>query len=146
MASKESITACVAMLCESYRTKPTKATFMAFGEVFRDMDDSSIRKATYEVMRSDRVFMPAPGELLRLATDIEQRSRRAAITAWEHLKNFGRADELSARLADSLPYERNTIEWYTLGRSEFLESYVQAVRDTKLLSSKPDARRLKIEN
>lgn len=66
MASEKKIAAVVAMLCEAFNRKPTRATFKAYEIALSDIGDESLTEAGNQVLRSSSAFMPTPGQLRQL--------------------------------------------------------------------------------
>lgn len=66
MASKPKVAMVVAMLCEAFNRKPTKATYMAYEIALSDIGDDSLTEAGNQVLRASSAFMPTPGQLRQL--------------------------------------------------------------------------------
>lgn len=67
MATRQKIGAVVAVLCEAFNRKPSKATFTAYEAALSDVSDELLTKAGNAALVSSREFMPTPGQLRELA-------------------------------------------------------------------------------
>ena len=140
MADKQTITTVVAMLCEAFGVKPTKATYMAYGETLSDVPDDVLRRAAGSALRHNTPWMPKPGELLDLCLRVQSRHLRAAVYAWQQHIYHDRRDPLAHSILAQLAIEQHSPDFYISGRKRFVETYAESMRQAN--GSLPDAVRV----
>lgn len=82
---KTTVATYVAMLCEAFARKPTKATFMAYEAGLQGLGVEQVRMACVSSLQQNRQYMPTPGELRELGLSSGRTFESVVADAWECL-------------------------------------------------------------
>jgi len=82
---KTTVATYIAMLCEAFARKPTKAMFMAYEAGLQGLSSAQLKVACLTSLQQNRQFMPSPGELRELGLSDGVGFESVSSRAWDCL-------------------------------------------------------------